>query len=102
MPVKSYKPTSPGMRQRTTADFAEITKARPEKSLTRGKMGTGGRDSRGHLTSGWRGGGHKKLYRVIDFLRAKHGIPAKVASVDHAPNPTPPLPPLHYAHPHTP
>src|SRR5258706_4273892 len=97
MPVKSYKPTSPGMRQRTTADFAEITKARPEKSLTRGKMGTGGRDSRGHLTSWWRGGGHKKLYRVIDFLRDKHGIPAKVASVEYDPNRTARIALLHDA-----
>ena len=60
MPVKSYKPTSPGMRQRTTSDFSEITKATPTKSLTKGKLKTGGRDSRGHLTSWWRGGGHKK------------------------------------------
>jgi large subunit ribosomal protein L2 len=97
MPVKSYKPTSPGMRQRTTADFAEITKTRPEKSLTRGKMGTGGRDSRGHLTSWWRGGGHKKLYRTVDFLRDKHGIPAKVASVEYDPNRTARIALLHYA-----
>ena len=96
MPVKSYKPTSPGMRQRTTADFAEITKTRPEKSLTRGKMGTGGRDSRGHLTSWWRGGGHKKLYRTVDFLRDKHGIPAKVASVEYDPNRTARIALLHY------
>jgi large subunit ribosomal protein L2 len=97
MPVKSYKPTSPGMRQRTTADFAEITKTRPTKSLTRGKMGTGGRDSRGHLTSWWRGGGHKKLYRTVDFLRDKHGIPAKVASVEYDPNRTARIALLHYA-----
>ena len=86
MPVKTYKPTSPGLRQRTTADFSEITKTRPEKSLTRGKMKTGGRDSRGHLTSWWRGGGHKKLYRTVDFLRDKHGIPAKVATIEYDPN----------------
>jgi large subunit ribosomal protein L2 len=86
MPVKSYKPTSPGLRQRTTSDFSEITKATPEKSLTRGKLGTGGRDSRGHLTSWWRGGGHKKRYRDIDFKRDKHDIPAKVASVEYDPN----------------
>src|SRR5438128_3713029 len=97
MPVKSYKPTSPGMRQRTTNDFAEITRARPEKSLTRGKMKTGGRDSRGHLTSWWRGGGHKKLYRTVDFLRDKHGIPAKVASVEYDPNRTARIALLHYA-----
>jgi large subunit ribosomal protein L2 len=86
MPVKSYKPTSPGLRQRTTSDFSEITKAAPEKSLTRGKLKTGGRDSRGHLTSWWRGGGHKKRYRDIDFRRDKHDIPAKVASIEYDPN----------------
>ena len=97
MPVKTYKPTSPGMRQRTTNDFAEITKARPEKSLTRGKMKTGGRDSRGHLTAWWRGGGHKKLYRTIDFLRDKHGIPAKVASIEYDPNRTARIALVNYA-----
>jgi large subunit ribosomal protein L2 len=86
MPVKSYKPTSPGLRQRTTSDFSEITRSAPEKSLTRGKLKTGGRDSRGHLTSWWRGGGHKKRYRDIDFKRDKHDIPAKVASIEYDPN----------------
>ena len=76
MAVKSYKPTSPGLRQRTTSSFAEITASRPEKSLTKGKMQTGGRDNRGHLTSWWRGGGHKRSYRQIDFRRDKTGIPA--------------------------
>ncbi|HSB62628.1 MAG TPA: 50S ribosomal protein L2 [Thermoanaerobaculia bacterium] len=86
MPVKSYKPTSPGLRQRTTSDFSEITKSAPEKSLTRGKLKSGGRDSRGHLTSWWRGGGHKKRYRDIDFKRDKRDIPAKVASIEYDPN----------------
>ena len=86
MPVKSYKPTSPGLRQRTTSDFAEITTSRPEKSLTRGKIRTGGRNNTGHLTSWWRGGGHKKRYREIDFKRAKLGIPARVASIEYDPN----------------
>jgi len=86
MPVKSYKPTSPGLRQRTTSDFSEITRSAPEKSLTRGKLKTGGRDSRGHLTSWWRGGGHKKRIRDIDFKRDKHDIPAKVASIEYDPN----------------
>src|SRR5450759_361202 len=86
MPVKSYKPTSPGLRQRTTSDFSEITKSAPEKSLTRGKLKTGGRDSRGHLTSWWRGGGHKKRYRDIDFKRDKHDIPATVVSIEYDPN----------------
>ncbi len=86
MPVKSYKPTSPGMRQRTTSDFSEITRTGPEKSLTKGKLKTGGRDSRGHLTSWWRGGGHKKRYRDIDFKRDKRDIPARVASIEYDPN----------------
>src|SRR5690349_12949765 len=97
MPVKSYKPTSPGLRQRTTPDFAEITKSTPEKSLTRGKLKTGGRSSTGHLTSWRRGGGHKKRYRDIDFKRDKHGIPAKVASIEYDPNRTARIALLHYA-----
>ncbi len=97
MPVKSYKPTSPGMRQRTTSGFADITAKRPEKSLTRGKMATGGRDNKGHLTSWWRGGGHKRSYRQIDFLREKLGIPAKVASVEYDPNRSARIALLHYA-----
>ena len=77
MPVRSYKPTSPGLRQRTTSDFAEITRSAPEKSLTRGKMKTGGRNNLGQLTSWWRGGGHKRRYRVIDFKRDKVGVPGE-------------------------
>ncbi|MCC6130343.1 MAG: 50S ribosomal protein L2 [Acidobacteria bacterium] len=96
MPVKTYKPTSPGMRQRSTSDFAEITKATPEKSLTRGKTRTGGRNSLGQLTSWFRGGGHKKRYRDIDFLREKHGIPAKVASIEYDPNRSARIALLHY------
>lgn len=97
MPVKSYKPTSPGMRQRTTSDFSEITKSSPTKSLTRGKLKTGGRDSRGHLTSWWRGGGHKKRLRAIDFKRDKHEIPAKVASIEYDPNRSSRIALLNYA-----
>ncbi len=97
MAVKTYKPTSPGMRQRSTSAFAEITTARPEKSLTRGKKATGGRNNTGSLTSWWRGGGHKKSYRQIDFLREKYGIPAKVASVEYDPNRSARIALLHYA-----
>jgi large subunit ribosomal protein L2 len=86
MPVKSYKPTTPGLRQRTTADFSEITRTTPEKALTRGKIRTGGRNNSGQLTSWWRGGGHKRRFRDIDFLRDKHEIPAKVASIEYDPN----------------
>jgi large subunit ribosomal protein L2 len=86
MAVKSYKPTSPGLRQRTTSSFADITASSPEKSLTTGKRRTGGRNNTGALTSWWRGGGHKKRLREIDFKREKYGIPAKVASVEYDPN----------------
>ncbi len=86
MPVKSYKPTSPGLRQRTSSDFAEITASRPEKSLTSGKKKTGGRNNLGQLTSWWRGGGHKRRYRVIDFRREKKGVPAKVTTIEYDPN----------------
>jgi large subunit ribosomal protein L2 len=97
MPVRSYKPTSPGLRQRTTSDFAEITRSAPEKSLTRGKMKTGGRNNLGQLTSWWRGGGHKRRYRVIDFKRDKTGIPGKVASVEYDPNRSARIALIHYA-----
>jgi len=97
MPVKSYKPTSPGLRQKTTSDFGEVTTSRPEKSLTRGKLGTGGRNNRGHLTSWWRGGGHKRAYRTIDFVRDKHEIPARVASIEYDPNRSARIALLHYA-----
>ena len=86
MPVKSYKPTSPGLRQRTTSAFADVTASNPEKSLTKGKRRTGGRNNTGQLTSWWRGGGHKKRLREIDFKREKYGIPGKVASVEYDPN----------------
>ena len=86
MPVRSYKPTSPGLRQRTTSDFAEITRSAPEKSLTRGKVKTGGRNNLGQLTSWWRGGGHKRRYRVIDFKRDKDGVPGRVSSIEYDPN----------------
>ena len=97
MPVRSYKPTSPGLRQRTTSDFAEITRSAPEKSLTRGKVKTGGRNSLGQLTSWWRGGGHKRRYRVIDFKRDKVGVPGKVASVEYDPNRSARIALIHYA-----
>jgi len=97
MPVKSFKPTSPGLRQRTNADFAELTHSKPEKSLTRGKLRTGGRNNLGQLTSWWRGGGHKKRLREIDFKREKYGIPAKVATIEYDPNRSAHIALLHYA-----
>jgi large subunit ribosomal protein L2 len=86
MPIKERKPTNPASRFQTYLTFEEITRKRPEKALTRGKSSTGGRDNRGHLTSWWRGGGHKRRYRTIDFRRDKHGIPAKVTTIEYDPN----------------
>src|SRR5437588_12774878 len=97
MPVKSYKPTSSGIRFQTHHTFDEITKAKPEKSLTKGKPKTGGRASHGRVTSRFIGGGHKQKYRDIDFKRDKHGIPAKVAAIEYDPNRPARIALLHYA-----
>ncbi len=86
MPVKSYKPTSPAIRKKTTLVFEGIAKKEPERALTRPIKRTGGRNNTGRITSRWIGGGHKKLYRVIDFKRDKLNIPAKVAAVEYDPN----------------
>jgi large subunit ribosomal protein L2 len=86
MALKSFKPTSPGVRFMTRLDFAEITKERPEKPLTRGITKSGGRNNEGHQTLRFRGGGHKRLYRTIDFRRDKRGIPAHVTSIEYDPN----------------
>ena len=86
MALKSFKPTSPGVRFMTRLDFAEVTKERPEKPLTRGITKSGGRNNEGHQTLRFRGGGHKRLYRTIDFRREKRGIPAHVASIEYDPN----------------
>jgi large subunit ribosomal protein L2 len=87
MPIKNYKPTSPGRRQMSVSDFAEITRSKPERSLLDGrKSQSGGRNVNGHVTSWHRGGGHKRRYRVIDFRREKVGIPARVAAIEYDPN----------------
>jgi len=97
MPVKNYKPTSPGIRFQSHHTFDEITKTTPEKALTKGKMKTGGRTSTGRVSSRFIGGGHKQKYREIDFKREKHGIPAKVAAIEYDPNRTARIALLHYA-----
>ena len=97
MPVKNYQPTSPGRRGMSVLDFSEITRKRPEKSLTRGKTSSGGRDQRGHQTARNWGGGHKRRFRSIDFRREKLGIPARVASVEYDPNRSAHIALLHYA-----
>jgi large subunit ribosomal protein L2 len=95
--MKTYKPTSPGRRGMTGFDFNEVTKGKPEKGLTEGASSTGGRNNYGRITSRFRGGGHKQRYRVIDFKRAKTGVPAKVAAIEYDPNRTCRIALLHYA-----
>jgi large subunit ribosomal protein L2 len=86
MGIRVYKPLTPGTRQSSIADFSEITKTEPEKSLTKFKHNAKGRNNRGVITSRHRGGGHKRLYRQIDFRRDKHNVPAKVAAIEYDPN----------------
>lgn len=95
MPVKKYKPTSPGMRTRTTLIF-EGTDKRPERSLTAPLKRKGGRNNNGRVTVRWIGGGHKRTYRIVDFRRDKHGVPAKVAAIEYDPNRSANLALLHY------
>ncbi|MBD2741031.1 50S ribosomal protein L2 [Coleofasciculus sp. FACHB-1120] len=86
MGTRSYRPYTPSTRQVTISDFAEVTRSEPEKSLTYTKHRPKGRNNRGVITSRRRGGGHKQLYREIDFRRDKHNIPAKVATIEYDPN----------------
>ena len=97
MPIRKPKPTSPGRRFVTFADFAEITKSEPEKTLVEGLTKTGGRNAHGRKTSRHRGGGAKRLYRKIDFKRRKDGVPAKVAAIEYDPNRSAYIALLHYA-----
>ncbi|MBW2395866.1 MAG: 50S ribosomal protein L2 [Deltaproteobacteria bacterium] len=97
MPVRIYKPTSPGRRKMSVSDFADVTTAKPERSLVTGRVNkSGGRNGYGRVTSWHRGGGHKRRYRVIDFRRNKPGVPAKVASVEYDPNRSARIALLHY------
>lgn len=86
MPIKKFKPTSPGRRQFETADFSGIAKKKPERRLTTSKASKAGRNNRGRITVRFRGGGHKRRYRIIDFKRNKIGVPAKVDSIQYDPN----------------
>ncbi|MDH4227781.1 MAG: 50S ribosomal protein L2 [Deltaproteobacteria bacterium] len=86
MPVKTYKPTSPALRKKTTMDFSHLSKKRPERALTSSLRKTGGRNANGRVTMRWIGGGHKRLYRVIDFKRDKRNIPAIVEALEYDPN----------------
>jgi large subunit ribosomal protein L2 len=97
MPIKRYKPTSPGRRFATYADRSELTKKDPEKTLVEGLTKSGGRNTNGRITSRHRGGGAKRRYRVIDFKRTKDGVPARVAAIEYDPNRTAHIALLHYA-----
>jgi len=97
MAIRKYQPTTPTRRFASALSREGITKEQPEKSLTEGKKRTGGRNSRGRITSRFRGGGHKKRYRVIDFKRDKHGVPATVAAIEYDPNRSARVALLHYA-----
>ncbi|MBX3140016.1 MAG: 50S ribosomal protein L2 [Trueperaceae bacterium] len=97
MATKNYRPYTPSRRSMSTLDFAEITRDAPEKSLVRPLKKTGGRNHHGRITSRFRGGGHKRRYRVIDFRRRdKEGVPAKVASIEYDPNRSANIALLHY------
>src|SRR6201992_4249800 len=85
MALQKRKPTSPGRRFQTVADFAEITRDHPEKALLAKKNSSGGRNNYGRKTARHRGGGHKQQYRVIDVKRNKEGVPGKVATTEYAP-----------------
>ena len=97
MPLKKFKPTSPGRRFQSTLDFTELSRGRPEKSLTSGMRSTGGRNNQGRTTSRFMGGGHKRLFRIVDFRRDKTGVTAKVASIEYDPNRSARIALLHYA-----
>lgn len=86
MPVKKYQPTSPGRRDMSVSTFSEITKSKPEKSLLRPLKKRAGRNNQGRLTTRHQGGGHKRMYRVIDFRRNKVGMPAEVIGIEYDPN----------------
>ena len=97
MAIRKLKPNTPGTRYQSISTFEEITKSTPEKSLTVSLTKSGGRNNKGRITSRFRGGGHKRKYRIIDFKRDKHGIPAKVFSIEYDPNRSARIALLHYA-----
>jgi len=97
MAIRKYKPTTPGRRGASQADYSEVTRSRPEKGLTRPVRPSGGRNSYGRITAYHRGGGNKRRYRLVDFRRNKDGVPAKVATIEYDPNRNARIALLHYA-----
>jgi large subunit ribosomal protein L2 len=96
MPIRKYKPTSAGRRFQTVQTFDEISATRPHRPLTEPLHKSGGRNNQGEITSWWRGGGHKRLYRVIDFKRDKRDIPGRVATIEYDPNRSARIALVHY------
>jgi large subunit ribosomal protein L2 len=97
MGIRQIKPTTAAQRFKIISDFAEITKTTPEESLLEPLRSKGGRNNKGHVTTRYRGGGHKRMYRRIDFRRDKHGVPGKVAAIEYDPNRSARLALIHYA-----
>lgn len=97
MGIKKFKPVTPGTRFLENSDFSEVTKGSPEKSLLGSQKKSGGRNNTGKMTMRYRGGGHKRRYRMIDFRREKSGVPAKVVGIEYDPNRTARIALLHYA-----
>jgi len=98
MGIRKYKPTTPGRRGASVADFAEVTRDTPEKSLIRPLHSKGGRNVHGRVTARHQGGGHKRAYRLVDFKRSeKDGVPAVVAHIEYDPNRTARIALLHFA-----
>jgi large subunit ribosomal protein L2 len=97
MGLKSFRPVTPSLRFQTVTTFEDLSKDKPEKSLTSSKLRTGGRNNVGRLTTRHRGGGHKRRYRIIDFKREKIGVPAKVAAIEYDPNRSARIALLNYA-----
>lgn len=97
MAIKKFKPTSPGRRHYEVADFKDLTKKAPEKALTQSQKVSAGRNNQGRITIRFRGGGHRRRYRIIDFRRNKVGVPAKVDSIQYDPNRSARIALLHYA-----
>ena len=96
MGIKKYKPTSAGRRFMTSSDFAEITRAKPERKLVEAAHSSAGRNNRGRITVRHRGGGHKRRYRRFDFRREKVGVPGKIAAIEYDPNRSARIALVHY------
>ncbi len=97
MSIRQFRPMTAGTRFRSVSSFEEITRSTPEKSLLEPLRSQGGRNNKGHVTSRFRGGGHKRMYRRIDFKRNKYGVPGRVAEIEYDPNRTARIALIHYA-----